>query len=128
KEALAVLDLAPEKAKEVFKTVKMSRTEAQSLAVLSNSSQELRSKMIRWQMDADLRAQFRPRVLSIAGIFPCNTDPNSSQSSCQSSDAYIETLKVNNGGSGLFSWFGSSSNQAFIKLLSENQVFNKDHA
>ncbi|MEZ0390969.1 MAG: hypothetical protein ACAH59_02060 [Pseudobdellovibrionaceae bacterium] len=66
----------------LVKLGQMSGNEVRSLEMMSESTVDLRKKMIDWQTDPALKAKFHPRILSLAGIYPCAGKENPKTPGC----------------------------------------------
>lgn len=66
--------------------IQMSEQESKSLSILSDVSLDIRQKTIEWLSDESLRRRFSPRVLSIAGIYPCYGKDEKSGPGCDGVD------------------------------------------
>jgi hypothetical protein len=61
---------------------KMSDAEVKSLSPLGTTTSQLREKMIIWSKSPELRAQFKPKIMSIAGVLPCHGKVNPDEPGC----------------------------------------------
>lgn len=78
KHAIIGAELIADSLDKIVKAGQMSGNEVRALSLMSDASVQLREKMIAWQNNPEMKARFKPRILSIAGIYPCfgKVNPN----------------------------------------------------